>query len=308
MFTQGWDLSGLSDITPPGTAASQSGVHNDGGAVIEDGFQIINSTLSGRGYPAITVQAGTPVKWVIDAPQGSINGCNNRIFINEYGIEYTFKTGENIIEFTPLNTGTFRYSCWMGMIRSTITVAESRTEGARYASTEIPVSINTPAPTDNTQESDSSTGFESLSEPIPANVTIPTDTLAIAEVVEEDGYKFQKVMIELTDEGLSPAVAVVQSGLETMWVINNNSSQDANFSILVPAYKSEVWLDSGENPLYFFPAGSFDFSNANNQFYGYMKVVDNLNAIDRSEIKKEAENYQTIIWPSATFKSGVSCH
>ena len=65
-----------------------------------------------------------PVKWIIDAPKGSINGCNYKIYINEYGIEYQFKSGENIIEFTPTNAGTFRYSCWMGMIRGTITVIE----------------------------------------------------------------------------------------------------------------------------------------------------------------------------------------
>ena len=43
---------------------------------------------------------------MIDAPDGSINGCNNRILIQDYGIEYTFHTGENVIEFTPAKTGT----------------------------------------------------------------------------------------------------------------------------------------------------------------------------------------------------------
>lgn len=35
---------------------------------------------------------------MIDAPDGSINGCNNRILIQDYGIEYMFHTGENVIE------------------------------------------------------------------------------------------------------------------------------------------------------------------------------------------------------------------
>ena len=83
----------------------------DNNMKLVDGVQVVNSTLQAGRYPNITVQAGVPVKWVIDAPEGSINGCNNRILIQDYGIEYTFHTGENVIEFTPSNTGTVRYSC-----------------------------------------------------------------------------------------------------------------------------------------------------------------------------------------------------
>jgi len=32
--------------------------------------------------------------------------------------------GENVITFTPTKAGTFGYSCWMGMIRSNITVVD----------------------------------------------------------------------------------------------------------------------------------------------------------------------------------------
>jgi sulfite exporter TauE/SafE/copper chaperone CopZ len=91
---------------------------------ISGGIQVINSTLTASRYPNIVVQAGTPVKWIIDAPKGSINGCNSRMLIQNYGIEYAFKPGANVIEFTPEKTGTFRYSCWMGMIHGTITVSD----------------------------------------------------------------------------------------------------------------------------------------------------------------------------------------
>lgn len=86
--------------------------------------QIILSTLSSGRYPSITVQADTPVKWIIDAPKGSINGCNYRMFLPEYGITHTFQEGENILEFTLSDTGTFQYSCWMGMIRGSILVTD----------------------------------------------------------------------------------------------------------------------------------------------------------------------------------------
>jgi sulfite exporter TauE/SafE len=124
MFSQGWILSGFK--TPSRNTGSDAVLHSgDPDVKIESGVQLVSSELAPGKYPNITVQAGTPVQWTINAPQGSINGCNNRMFIRDYGIEYSFKTGENVIEFTPENPGTIRYSCWMGMIRGTITVTES---------------------------------------------------------------------------------------------------------------------------------------------------------------------------------------
>jgi len=98
--------------------------------VIENGVQVVKSTLRPNSYPAITVQQGIPVRWIINAPPGNITGCNYSAIFYEYGIEHVFQQGENVIEFTPTKAGKFRYSCWMGMIKSTITVlAEAKKEG-----------------------------------------------------------------------------------------------------------------------------------------------------------------------------------
>jgi len=133
MFSNGWNLSGVSK--PPEAAVSSKPVpaQTAGKAsapVIQNGVQIINSTLQSNRYPAITVKQGIPVRWTIKAPPGSITGCNYRMIIREYGIQYTFTQGDNVIEFTPVRAGLFRYSCWMAMIYSTITVlAETEKEG-----------------------------------------------------------------------------------------------------------------------------------------------------------------------------------
>jgi len=123
MFSQGAALSGLSFeiLLPQAESAAKESVN---GNIIVDNTQIVSSKLSAGRYPHITVKKGVPVKWTIDAPKGTINGCNNRIYIPEYNIEYTFHQGENIIEFMPDRTGKFQYSCWMGMIRASITVVE----------------------------------------------------------------------------------------------------------------------------------------------------------------------------------------
>lgn len=76
MVSYGWGLSGFT-INQSSTTAAAVPFE----PTITDGVQQVNSTLSGGRYPAITVQAGIPVRWTIDAPQGSINGCNNRMII-----------------------------------------------------------------------------------------------------------------------------------------------------------------------------------------------------------------------------------
>ena len=91
---------------------------------MENGVQVVESQLSSGKYPSISVKKDVPVKWIINAPDGSINGCNYKIYINSYGIEHTFQKGENIIEFTPTKSGNIGYSCWMGMIKGNINVVE----------------------------------------------------------------------------------------------------------------------------------------------------------------------------------------
>jgi sulfite exporter TauE/SafE/copper chaperone CopZ/plastocyanin domain-containing protein len=251
---------------------------------IENGVQIVNSTLSGGRYPAITVQAGIPVKWTINAPPGSINGCNNRMIIREYKIEHRFKPGENLIEFTPGKTGKFTYSCWMGMIRSSITVVE---EGQSLA--------------ESLQDTDSGLA------PSPAGVAIPADRVVLAEI-QEGGY--QAVKINLRDEGFEPAIIVVQKGLPVSWLINNDSLDPGNSRLIFPAYYTQVDMVQGDNEINFIAAEDFDFSSADNVFYGYVKVVENLNRADIETIKAEVSEHETLIYPETYFEAaaqGANC-
>ena len=131
MFSQGSRLAGMQ---PPNLLLNLINSRSDNQEVnqqvtIKDGIQIVKSTLSSGRYPNIHVQANIPVRWVIDAPKGSINGCNNRMLIRDFGIEYSFQTGENVIEFTPTSSGKISYSCWMGMIRGSIYVTEEGVDG-----------------------------------------------------------------------------------------------------------------------------------------------------------------------------------
>ena len=117
MLSSGLSLTGI--MVPSSVSVSNNSVIR-----IENGVQIVESKLASGEYPDIEVQVGMPVRWIITAEKGTINGCNNRIFIPEYGKEVVFKLGENIIEFTPEEEGEFVYSCWMGMIRASIKVSK----------------------------------------------------------------------------------------------------------------------------------------------------------------------------------------
>ncbi len=130
MFSQGTALSGLS---LDNLLHSKERVSDATESTVIDGVQLVTSTLNSGSYPKITVQQGIPVKWTIDAPQGSINGCNKSLYIPEYGMEYAFKQGENTIAFTPDQKGIYQYSCWMGMIRGTITVVDQSADTAQKA-------------------------------------------------------------------------------------------------------------------------------------------------------------------------------
>lgn len=86
------------------------------------GVQVVEFDLSPRRYAEFVVQSGIPVRWVIRAAPGTVNGCNSPLVVPSLGIQKALVVGENVIEFTPGAPGTVPYSCWMGMIRSRFTV------------------------------------------------------------------------------------------------------------------------------------------------------------------------------------------
>lgn len=91
---------------------------------IDEDVQYVTSTLEAGSYPTITVKAGIPVVWTIEAPAGSVNGCNYKMLLQDFGEEVTLEEGENIVKFTPTEEGNYSYYCWMGMIQGNIIVED----------------------------------------------------------------------------------------------------------------------------------------------------------------------------------------
>lgn len=255
-------------------------------AEMADGVQLVHSTLTSGSYPNITVQAGVPVKWVIDAPSGSINGCNYKMLVEEYNIEHEFTEGENVVEFTPTSGGTVQYTCWMGMIRGHIFV------------------------TDGEEAATAADGEGAGDVPTPAGYQIPTDELAIAQrSKDENGEEIQEVSVDLTETGFSPAVIVVEADLPVIWHINDTLANGKDGTqLLAPIYSAKLNLTGGENSLYLYPQDSFEVSTGDHRFYAYVKVVEKVEQMDEAAIRQEVNAFETLIYPDAVFESaGMSC-
>jgi len=278
MFTNGWSLSGFPNPLDRAASSKFVSAQTDTGAfnqAIQNGVQIVNSTLQPGRYPAITVQQGIPVRWIINAPPGSINGCNNRMIIGEYNIQYTFQQGDNVIEFLPEKAGRFRYTCWMAMIQSTITVLA---EGESVA---------------DLRESDTT--------PKPAGVQIPTGTIAVAQIADNA----QAATIRLGDKGFEPAIVVMQRRLPALWTIAVESTNSGNNGIIFPAYFTGINITQGDNQLRLVPDEDFEFYTADGAFYGYMKVVDNIARVDIEAVKAEVNSFETLVYPEAYFEEAL---
>ena len=71
------------------------------------------------------MQKGIPVTFIITVDDINKYGCTNTVRFPHFGVEKELETGDNIINFTPTETGDFSYSCYMGMVTSNIKVVDS---------------------------------------------------------------------------------------------------------------------------------------------------------------------------------------
>ncbi|MBQ8328218.1 MAG: sulfite exporter TauE/SafE family protein [Lachnospiraceae bacterium] len=117
MTENGLALSGIS---------LASGSRNES-AVMAEYFgdtQYVKTKVDYGSYEAFTVRKGIPVEWTIEVPEGKLNGCNGEIVVPAFDLSIKLHEGENTVSFTPNDVGTIPYSCWMGMIKSSINVVD----------------------------------------------------------------------------------------------------------------------------------------------------------------------------------------
>jgi len=89
-----------------------------------NGKQVVKMLATSSGYSpsVIKVKQGVPVVWEIDGTRAS--GCTNAIISRQlFPDTITLSPYDTtVFEFTPQKKGTYRFSCWMGMVNGTIEV------------------------------------------------------------------------------------------------------------------------------------------------------------------------------------------
>jgi sulfite exporter TauE/SafE/copper chaperone CopZ len=97
---------------------------DNSGQNIVDGVQIMKMNASSRGYSPnyFKVKVGVPVRWEIT--DTGTSGCTNAVIAQGlFDGEIALTPGQTSIkEFTPQNPGTYKFSCWMGMVSGVIEV------------------------------------------------------------------------------------------------------------------------------------------------------------------------------------------
>ena len=142
MATNAFSLLGLGssatlDATPAATAAVQEKEASsdsllqqalDKGylpATLDGDVQKIQANLNPSIYPFIIVQKGIPVELTITADESSITGCNQTVVFPAYDVKKALTPGDNVITFTPDESGLISYTCWMGMLDGRILVVDN---------------------------------------------------------------------------------------------------------------------------------------------------------------------------------------
>ncbi len=123
MMGRGLALSGIVTFRAGNVVSAYTHISH-----IEGNIQTVTTSIQSDGFPAIMVQKAIPVRWIMKADRDNLNGCNNAITIPKLKIDKKLQVGENLIEFIPRETGVISYTCWMGMIKSKITVVEDITK------------------------------------------------------------------------------------------------------------------------------------------------------------------------------------
>jgi sulfite exporter TauE/SafE/copper chaperone CopZ len=97
------------------TTGDPATANTDPNVTLENGVQVVHMTETSTGYTPnnFTIKSGVPVKWVINAQ--APYSCASVILLPKLKIQKFLAAGENIVEFTPTETGQLPFSCSMGM-------------------------------------------------------------------------------------------------------------------------------------------------------------------------------------------------
>ena len=122
--SNGLNLLGISPVDLLASGSNALAATSEAVVPRQGNVQIVKMTQSASGYTPnnFTIARGVPVKWIINSTDP--NSCASSILSSKIGVRQNLHPGENVIEFTPTETGKIPFSCMMGMFRGSFTVVE----------------------------------------------------------------------------------------------------------------------------------------------------------------------------------------
>lgn len=229
----GWNPSVFAAAGKNVLAANNTAIERDGN------MQVVRMTQGTNGYSpsTFTITKGLPVKWIINSTD--VNTCASSIISSKIGVRLNLHPGENIVEFTPKETGTISFSCTMGMYRGSFIVVE---EGAQGQAAQAPVAQ---APTADTLAQGGSCGGGGGCGCGGAKKQI-VDQPAEKAVVKNNAQNIQTVYTAEND--ISPNVFTVDAGVPVTFEIDaKDDGVGCMNSVMVAGLTEPQLLQKGKN-------------------------------------------------------------
>ena len=281
MFARGMNLFGvaLPVLSPaPGSSIAVAKVIGD--------YQEVRTTVESGEYHPFIVQKGIPVHWIVSAKAVDLNGCNNPLTVPGYGIRKQLVPGDNLIEFTPDRDGTISYTCWMGMISSSIRIVPDLKVLTASDLTAPPAGGNIASAFETGGGSGGCCGATPGKF---ANGQIPVDVIQIARRTT-DG---QVAEVVVDANGYSPALIVMKRGVKgkVKFVAGNLTS--CNSVVNFPEYRGGLDLRQGQLETPFLDITSdFTFECGMGMLHGFVKVVDDTAKVDLEAVRAQVASFK----------------
>ncbi|MBI5452024.1 sulfite exporter TauE/SafE family protein [Candidatus Gottesmanbacteria bacterium] len=228
-ISNGLNLTGnpISSVLSYTSAAAAQG--NNQIVPVKDGVQIMEMTQDATGYNPnkFTVQKGIPVRWIINSTNSAT--CASSVIASQIDVRKQLSSGENIIKFTPTETGTIKFSCSMGMYTGTITVVEAKEKPTKPSALKI--------------EQTTPTSIES--EPTPT----VTQKIITPEVTQEPDIQILKATYSL-DNDVQPRTFVAKADHEVRLEIEAlDNGRGCMGSVMIPGLTEPQGFNKGETTI-----------------------------------------------------------
>ncbi len=234
--------------------------------------QEVKMTQAGSGYSpsTLTVEKGKKVKWIITSTNQF--SCASSIVMPKYGISKNLVKGENIIEFTPTETGEIPFSCSMGMYRGKFIVTESGIGAAAQNSASAAADTNNVA-----SGGGCGAGGGGGCGGCGGGAKKPVDSTATAPIVNNN-EQLIKASYTLAQD-ISPNKFEVKKGVPVRFEIDvKENGQGCMSSLMVPGlYNNAQFLQGGTKMILTFTpqvTGDYNITCAMGVPRGVIKVVN----------------------------------